>query len=117
MNKLLEAAGIALSAIWGAKLRSFMTVLGNIVAVTSIIAVVALIQGLNDAVQDLILNEAGADSFSVQQFPISFSEEDFERFRYNPRISAADAAAIERYGPQEIGRASVGKEGRSRWWA
>ena len=100
MNKFLEAAGLALAAIWGSKLRSFMTVLGNIVAVTSIIAVVALIQGLNDAVQELILNEAGADSFSVQQFPISFSEDDFERFRYNPRITAADAAAIERYGPQ-----------------
>ena len=47
MNKYLDAAGIALSAIWGAKLRSLMTVLGNIVAVTSIIEVVSLIQGLN----------------------------------------------------------------------
>jgi putative ABC transport system permease protein len=99
MNKYLEAAAIALSAIWGSKLRSFMTVLGNIVAVTSIIAVVALIQGLNVAVKDAILNEAGADSFSVQQFPITFSEEDFERFRYNPRISATDAEAVRRYGP------------------
>jgi putative ABC transport system permease protein len=99
LNKFLEAAGIALAAIWGAKLRSFMTVLGNIVAVTSIIAVVALIQGLNVAVQDAILNEAGADSFSVQQFPITFSEDDFERFRYNPRITAQDAAAIKRFGP------------------
>ena len=38
MNKLLESAGIALDAIWASKLRSLMTVLGNIVAVTSIIA-------------------------------------------------------------------------------
>ena len=44
MHKFLESAKIALSAIWAAKLRSFMTVLGNIVAVTSIIAVVSLIQ-------------------------------------------------------------------------
>jgi len=36
-----------LSAIWTNKLRSLMTVLGNIIAVTSIIAVVSLIQGLN----------------------------------------------------------------------
>ena len=35
------------SAIWANKLRSFLTVLGNIVAVTSIIAVVSLIQGMN----------------------------------------------------------------------
>jgi putative ABC transport system permease protein len=99
VNKFLEAAGIALAAIWASKLRSFMTVLGNIVAVTSIIAVVSLIQGLNAAVKDLILNEAGADSFSVQQFPIAFSEEEFEQFRYNPRITAADADAVRRYGP------------------
>jgi putative ABC transport system permease protein len=99
VNKLLEAAGIALSAIWGSKLRSFMTVLGNIVAVTSIIAVVSLIQGLNDAVQDAILSQAGADSFSVQQYPITFSEDDFERAQINPRITVADADAIKRYGP------------------
>ncbi len=42
-----DAAGVALSAIWASKLRSLMTVLGNIVAVTSIVAVVSLIQGLN----------------------------------------------------------------------
>ena len=48
-----------------------MTVLGNIVAVTSIIAVVSLIQGLNASVKDAILNQAGADSFSIQQFPIT----------------------------------------------
>ena len=58
MNKYLDAAGIALSAIWGAKLRSLMTVLGNIVAVTSIIAVVSLIQGLNASVSQAILHHA-----------------------------------------------------------
>jgi putative ABC transport system permease protein len=47
VNKIIESAFIALEAIWGSKLRSLMTVLGNIVAVTSIIAVVSLIQGLN----------------------------------------------------------------------
>jgi putative ABC transport system permease protein len=97
VNKLLEAVGIALAAIWGSKLRSLMTVLGNIVAVTSIIAVVSLIRGLNTSVQDAILNQAGADSFSIQQFPITFSEDEFEKFRYNPRITPADAAAVRRY--------------------
>ena len=54
MHKIIESAGIALEAIWGSKLRSLMTVLGNIVAVTSIIAVVSLIQGLNASVKDAI---------------------------------------------------------------
>jgi putative ABC transport system permease protein len=99
VSKLLEAAGIALEAIWGSKLRSFMTVLGNIVAVTSIIAVVSLIQGLNVSVQDAILNQAGADSFSVQQYPITFSDEEFDEVRYNPRITINDARAVRRYSP------------------
>ena len=82
MHKFLESAKIALSAIWGAKLRSFMTVLGNIVAVTSIIAVVSLIQGLNASVKDAILNQSGADSFSVQRYPLTRSDEDFDRAKY-----------------------------------
>jgi putative ABC transport system permease protein len=97
VNKFLESALIALDAIWTSKLRSFMTVLGNIVAVTSIIAVVSLIQGLNASVKTAILNQAGADSFNIQQFPITRSDEDFEKVRNNPRLTMADARAIRRY--------------------
>ena len=97
MNQFYESALIALDAIWAAKLRSFMTVLGNIVAVTSIIAVVSLIQGLNASVKQAILNEAGADSFSIQQFPITRSDEEFEKVRSNPRLSLKDMHAIRRY--------------------
>jgi putative ABC transport system permease protein len=100
MYTLFESAGIALQAIWGSKLRSFMTVLGNIVAVTSIIAVVSLIQGLNASVKDAILNQAGADSFSVEQYPVTTSDEEFDKVRYNPRITPSDAAAIRRYSEQ-----------------
>jgi putative ABC transport system permease protein len=97
MNQFLESALIALDAIWSAKLRSLMTVLGNIVAVTSIIAVVSLIQGLNASVKKAILNQAGADSFNIQQFPITRSDEEFEKVRGNPRITLADVRAIRRY--------------------
>jgi putative ABC transport system permease protein len=100
VNKLLESAGIALHAIWASKLRSLMTVLGNIVAVTSIIAVVSLIQGLNASVTAAIMNQAGADSFSIQQFPVTRSDEEFEAVRANPRITLQDARAISRYSDQ-----------------
>jgi putative ABC transport system permease protein len=102
MNKFLESAAIALDAIWSAKLRSLMTVLGNIVAVTSIIAVVSLIQGLNASVKTAILAQAGADSFNVQQFPITRSDDDFDKVRGNPRITLQDARAIRRYGSEYI---------------
>jgi putative ABC transport system permease protein len=99
VNKYADAAGIALSAIWAAKLRSLMTVLGNIVAVTSIIAVVSLIQGLNASVRQAILNQAGADSFNVERYGIVRSDEDFLRVQSNPRISQFDADAIHRLSP------------------
>jgi putative ABC transport system permease protein len=97
MHKFLESAGIALSAIWAAKLRSLMTVLGNIVAVMSIVAVVAVIQGLNAAVTSAILSQAGADSFAIQQFPITRSDDEFEKVRGNPRITRQEVRAVERY--------------------
>jgi putative ABC transport system permease protein len=99
LNKYLDAAGIALSAIWGSKLRSLMTVLGNIVAVTSIIAVVSLIQGLNASVRSAILNQAGADSFIVQQFGIVRSDEEWLKVQSNPRITSIDADAVRRHSP------------------
>ena len=93
---------IALAAIWAAKLRSFMTVLGNIVAVTSIIAVVSLIQGLNASVKQAIQSEAGTDSFVVQRYPITRSDEDFDRVRNFPRVTLQDMRAIQRYGGENI---------------
>jgi putative ABC transport system permease protein len=102
MNKYWESAKIALDAIWSAKLRSFMTVLGNIVAVTSIIAVVSLIQGLNASVKQQILNQAGADSFAVEQFPITRSDEEFDKVRSNPRITLNDMRAVRKYGSDLI---------------
>jgi putative ABC transport system permease protein len=97
MNQFLEAAGIALNAIWTNKLRSFLTVLGNIVAVTSIIAVVSLIQGMNEYVADAIISDVGADNFTIQRMPVVRTQEDEERVRNNPRITLAEADAVRRY--------------------
>ena len=114
MNKIFESALIALDAIWSAKLRSFMTVLGNIVAVTSIIAVVSLIQGLNASVKSAILNQAGADSFNIQQFPVTRSDEEFEKVRGNPRVSMDDMRAIRRYNSELIAGVMADSNGRGR---
>jgi putative ABC transport system permease protein len=102
VNQIFESAKIALAAIWASKLRSFMTVLGNIVAVTSIIAVVSLIQGLNASVKQAIQSEAGTDSFVIQRYPVTRSDEDFDRVRNNPTITLQDLRAIQRYGGDKI---------------
>jgi len=114
VNKYWESAKIALDAIWSAKLRSFMTVLGNIVAVTSIIAVVSLIQGLNASVKQQILNQAGADSFAVEQFPITRSDDDFDKVRSNPRVTLNDLRAVRRYGSELISSVMADSTARGR---
>jgi len=97
MNQFLESALLALQAIWANKLRSFLTVLGNIVAVTSIIAVVSLIQGLNASVEDAIISEVGADTFMVDRYPVTQSQEEQDAVRGNPRVTLDDAEAIRKH--------------------
>jgi putative ABC transport system permease protein len=99
MHRYLEAAAIALQAIWANKLRALLTVLGNIVAVTSIIAVVSLVQGLNASVKNAIQSGVGADAFTVQRTGIVRSDDEAERVQSNPRISLDDAASIRRLSP------------------
>jgi putative ABC transport system permease protein len=97
MKFFFESASIALQAIWSNKLRSFMTVLGNIVAVTSIIAVVSLIQGMDAYVSDAIVSGVGADNFTIQRMPIVRTEADEERVRNNPRLTVGEAVAVRKY--------------------
>jgi putative ABC transport system permease protein len=102
MAQLFESVMLALASIWANKLRSLLTLLGNIVAVSSIITVVALITGVNEAVTDAIVGELGADSFTVQRMGITTNEDDFEKMRNNPLVTLKDAQAVKRFG-QTIG--------------
>jgi putative ABC transport system permease protein len=97
MNQFIEAVGIALNAIWANKLRSFLTVLGNIVAVTSIIAVVSLIQGMNAYVTDAIVSDVGADNFTIQRTPVVRNVDDEERVRNNPRLTLHEGEAVRKF--------------------
>src|SRR4029079_6680145 len=99
MNQILDSARIAIQSIWANKLRSLLTVLGNIVAVTSIIAVVSLVQGLNTAVKDAIQSGLGVDSFIVQRTGRANSDEEQERMQRNPIVTLEDADAIRRLSP------------------
>jgi putative ABC transport system permease protein len=99
MNQLLDAVVIAVSSIWANKLRSFMMVLGNIVAVTSIIAVVSLIQGMNSYVSDAIVRDVGVGTFRLDRYGVITSQADWERANRRPRITLDDARAIRTFSP------------------
>jgi putative ABC transport system permease protein len=96
---MLESIRLALQTIWGNKLRSLMTVLGNIVAVGSIVTVVSLIQGMNAMVSNAIVTEVGADAFTIQRVPITRTDEDIERVRANPLLTLPEADAIRSFSP------------------
>jgi putative ABC transport system permease protein len=97
MSQILESVRLALSSIWANKLRSLLTLLGNIVAVSSIITVVALITGVNGAVTDAIVSDLGADSFVIQRTGFTQNEDEFERQRSNPNVTLDDAVAVKRF--------------------
>jgi putative ABC transport system permease protein len=97
MSQILESVRLALASIWANKLRSLLTLLGNIVAVSSIITVVSLIQGVNAAVSNAIVSDLGADAFTVQRTGITRNQDELDRMRNNPRVTLEDARAIRRF--------------------
>jgi putative ABC transport system permease protein len=64
----LEAVRVAVQSLRSNKLRSFLTVLGILIGVSSVIAVVAITEGLDSYISDRVL-ELGSKSFSVQKMP------------------------------------------------
>ena len=99
MVQIFESIMLALSSIWANKLRSLLTLLGNIVAVSSIITVVSLIQGMNATVSNAVVSDLGADTFTIDRMGVTTNEEDLDRARNNPRITIEEAEAIESFSP------------------
>ncbi|MFZ2053770.1 MAG: ABC transporter permease [Candidatus Aminicenantales bacterium] len=64
-----ESLSISLSSLWSNKMRTFLTLLGIIIGVLTIIAVVSVIQGLNNYVYTK-MSFYGANDFSVSKFSL-----------------------------------------------
>jgi putative ABC transport system permease protein len=65
----LEALKLAVSAILGHKLRSFLTLLGVIFGVATVIVVVSLVEGFNAYVDEKIA-DIGTNAFAVRKYSI-----------------------------------------------
>jgi putative ABC transport system permease protein len=79
-------------------LRSFFTLLGIIVSVGFLVAVVAIITGMNAYVKENIADAmVGMNTFQVRRSPISiglFDDETLRRTQRWPRVDEADVAAV-----------------------
>jgi putative ABC transport system permease protein len=84
-----EPALIALDALRSHKLRSFLTLLGVILAVFTLLLVVSLVSGSNKYIADKVAN-FGANVFIVAQYPIVTSQEEFLRLQRRNRIVTWD---------------------------
>src|SRR5262249_36766909 len=79
-----EPAMIALETLRTHKLRSFLTLLGVILSVTTLLLVVALVAGSNKYIADRVAN-FGANVFIVAQYPVVTSQEEFFRLQRRNR--------------------------------
>lgn len=101
-----DVLGIALGQIRGNPLRTFFTLLGIIVSVAFLIAVVAIIQGMNAYVKENIADAmVGTNAFQVRRAPIQvglIDDELMTRIRKRPKISPQDAEVVRAALPDAI---------------
>src|SRR2546422_9963109 len=101
--QLTEAIIQALQTVWSHKLRSFFTLLGIIVSVAFLIAVVAVIQGMNAYVRERLAGAiVGVNAFQIRRDPIQvgfIDDEAWSRIQRRPIIAPEDVPYVERAIP------------------
>ena len=109
-----EPALIALQSLGAHKLRSFLTLLGLILAVATLTGVVSVVEGMNRYFAERIAN-MGSNVFYVQRYPIITNLRDFMAARRrNPKLTLddyeylrANLTLAELVGAREFQRANV----------
>src|SRR5881409_23764 len=100
---LFEAVRLALQTVWSHKLRSFFTLLGIIVSVAFLVAVVAVIQGMNAYVRENLAGAiVGRNAFQVRRDPISvglMDDETYRELQHRPIIAPEDVPFVQRTLP------------------
>jgi putative ABC transport system permease protein len=100
LASLGEGVVIAIDALRANKMRASLTILGIAIGVFVVVLMSALIHGINSAVAEEF-EKAGPTTFFVNRFPIVLegcddSDEESCKWRRNPPLKLAEAAAIER---------------------
>ncbi len=74
---MFENIALAFQGIWGHKMRSFLTMLGIIIGIASIITIVSTIKGTNDQIKESLIG-SGTNAVTVQlyqdDYPYTFSQ-------------------------------------------
>jgi putative ABC transport system permease protein len=89
-----ETFRIAIDTLRTHKLRSFLTLLGIILAVATLLGVMSVVSGLNLYIADKVAN-LGANSFLVNKFGIITNFDDFTKAQKRPMMTSDDYRALE----------------------
>ena len=92
---LREVFAVAIQALRRHKLRSFLTLLGVIIGVATVVSVVSIISGLNGYVQDKVLN-LNPDVLVFTKYGIVRSRDEFILQRKRKPVTLREARWIER---------------------
>jgi len=90
---LEETLRLAIDTLRAHKLRTFLTLLGVILAVTTLVAVMSILNGLNLYVAQKIAN-LGANAFIVDRFGIITNEAQWYKARKRPPLRPDDLEAL-----------------------
>ncbi len=119
--QLREPVSVALETLRAHKLRSFLMLLGIILSVSTLIVVVALIEGTNRYIADRVAN-LGSNVFLVVRFPIitnvgdfvkasrrnkNITWEDYESLRDNLQLPRRVGVEVRALGPARAGSFSL----------
>ena len=116
-----DAARIALQSIFAHKLRAFLTLIGIIIGVASVVVVGAAISGLNTYVMEKVTAVLGVNHFMIARMAHQghLSEEDWEKMNRRNKILHLDdyewvhehCAACEEVGAQLMNQVDIKQNG------
>ena len=102
----LEAVRLALQTIRVQKLKSFFTLVGVMIGVMFLIAVVSIVEGMSDYVEDdFAAKIIGVNTFDVRRFPNFTPNEDDEQWRAylrRPRMYRIEAEVVRNALPSQF---------------
>ena len=91
---LREPVGVALETLRAHKMRSFLTLLGIILSVSTLIVVIALIAGVNRYISERVAN-LGSNVYLLTRFPIITDVDEFVKAnRRNKKVTWEDYESL-----------------------
>jgi putative ABC transport system permease protein len=91
--RIVELLRLSLETFRTHRMRSFLTALGIIIGVMTVIAIVSLIQGMNYEVEKQI-SSLGSNTIFVQKFSFGMGRLDWDEIAKRPNLTLDDALAI-----------------------